>query len=658
MKEEKKDRRGEAKKSKKKPTWSERDRFVNPYHFVSAAFAGKESVDIAKRQEELHTGVLDCRLVVKTPLAILSTEYREENDHKIYSYNQDQNGKPFIQAGSLRGVIRSVHETVTDSCFSTAKVDEIITSRSNHAFWPGVLLKGRNGKWKLFPAERYLIKVEEYAPFQKDKGACMTLKKEELLKIGFGTKVYFKPVLSDEEKDAASEAKGYSVKNYIKEMKLECEAFNWKEGYLYLGEPISGKHFESVFCISKKTPIDVPDLKGAMERLGETVSVYQNAKVNKKLGEQFMDHHGYPGYKKALENGVIPVWYSSNKMAKGSPVYLSMACLGRMAYETNMGKLLNKKAPCTSRNQLCSSCALFGMASEEKLGSRVRFTDASAIHWSENSLEKGVTLRELSSPQSSYLPFYTKKPKDVVNWSYDNGIEILGRKYYWHSESDYYKEVEFNGEKQNVERNNRNITVDLIKPKTSFSFRVYYDQITARELEGLIWTLTLGENQKDGKLCHKLGHGKPMGLGSVKILVDKKTERAYRNGYQLKETVYGQVENPFAKQNAGVCEELLKVLNMDTVKKWKVEYPRVIPSKKVSTELENVKQDKKKLENVFASHQWFSANYKLGTKKIYNPFPTLDYTDLSMKSLVVTSLKNSKQKEEKNTNRDADGKRG
>lgn len=404
------------------------DSFVNPYNFVRVSFKDKKKKE-TKPEDKLHTGVLECRLITKTPLAIPDPEKKDEEKvdnsdgnepgkHNIYPFFRYRDGIPVIPGSSLRGVIRSVYETATDSCFSTAKEDSII-----------------------------------------------------------------------------------------------------------------------------------------------------------------------------------------GKRGKGS---------------------------CRLRSDLCKACALFGFASGEKAGSKIRITDARAADYKKEQIEEKVTLRELASPKESYLLFYTRSKQEGKMPDYDHGAEPRGRKYYWHSESEYYKVIEDNGEKKVLgEMKNgktiRNATMDLIKPNVTFKFRIYYDGITDTQLEELLWVLTFGENKDDSRLCHKLGHGKPLGLGSVKIVVDGKAERSFPNDYSIAYEKVEGIKNPFNEKDAQY-KDLMKIVNMDTVKEFAVEYPRVVPSPEYSKIL---KENNRSTfgENEFASHQWFRKNKK--------PLPEIADDELTMPSLVI-----------------------
>lgn len=134
-----------------------------------------------------------------------------------------------------------------------------------------------------------------------------------------------------------------------------------------------------------------------------------------------------------------------------------------------------------------------------------------------------------------------KEPKDAeLMWTYDTAFNwskqgkikpepipfyepsIKGRKFYWHHNQHCCLEDFLDRDGPNK----MNATVRLLKPCAQeakngspdyrFFFTVYFDRLTHDELEKLIATLRLG-----GKGYHSIGHGKPLGMGSAKIVVDK-----------------------------------------------------------------------------------------------------------------------------------------
>ena len=150
---------------------STREKFVNPYTFVPVDFEKKETKDInavVSEASELLTGMMKCTIYAKTPLAIpdISSE-NIENEHSSYSFESTPDGQYIIPASSLRGPIRSVYETATNSCFSTLKENTLLTARSSEALKAGLLMN-ENGEWKLYEATRYMLRFYEKGKFQKE----------------------------------------------------------------------------------------------------------------------------------------------------------------------------------------------------------------------------------------------------------------------------------------------------------------------------------------------------------------------------------------------------------------------------------------------------------------------------------------------------------
>lgn len=289
-------------------------------------------------------------------------------------------------------------------------------------------------------------------------------------------------------------------------------------------------HTGILYCaLRTKTPLAVPDS-------GEKIS-----------DDKIENHKHYPFFRYGKGSLVIP---GSTLRGAIRSMYEAVtdSCFSTARYDLER---FGQKKPCDSE-KLCKACTLFGMTSQNfKSGSRIRITDAELC--SEGKTEE-VTLRELMSPHASYIPFYYKDEK------------IRGRKFYWHSaNNEYYKKAE---------KTETNATMELLASGEEFKFQIYYDQITTEQLKELIWTLTLGENEKEGNLCYKLGHGKAVGLGSVKIFLESSEERTFildEGKYTIKKESFGKnVTNPFSDSSR--INEILRISNFDTIKE-KVEYP-------------------------------------------------------------------------------------
>lgn len=589
-------------------------KFINPYNFISVGQQGNRKK--GNTDQKKLTGKLTCRLYTKTPLAILDTNKKHVDGKKHPSYPFFKiEEKPMIPGSSIRGMLRSYYETLTDSCFVTLSENESLTVRTpvNQPFSPGVLMKNQEGNWSLYKAVRGSLKVV--------KADCIVdlCEKERVIKkdgVTYQNGDFVKAKFNSVPKQ---NRKGKNVTVTYGE--LLGKADDRSNYVLYVGEHIGNKKNESIFQIKEKEKVDPELLEKAFNGLKNTVAYYQDPAINRNLGKGPKDHSGYANFKTAEKKGVIPLWYKR----EGGKLYLSMACIGRKAFNNTVGDLVGKnRTPCTNRDALCPACRLFGTARGDAFGSRIRVADA----WGEKvTLTKNkVDLKELGSPRVGYLQFYAKNGK-----TYDaEDANILGRKYYWHipeaaEKSTIYEETD---KEKNTERNS---SCELAMPGSEFSFDVYYDGITEEQLEELIWVISLGDNRKDSSHCQKLGHGKPIGLGSVKIVVESNTRRIFdETGYQNVTEKLGSVQQDMPSGiQTSIWEQMRVISNFEFMRGMEVRYPYI-------SDEDDLAEGNKLKENVQANHVWFSEN-KAGRKG--GPAPLL------LKPLASVSKHNCKNGE-------------
>lgn len=575
--------------------------FVNPYNFVSVDWSDIERKDIVERVGEL-TGVMSCKLYTRSPIAIPDTvSVKEDSDqHKTYSFMRTVDNKLMIPGSSLRGVLRSVYETASDSCFVTSDIKQIATRRSGmRQFGKAYLLSYTDNGWQLKKAERYLIIIDDdrYKPFRKPEFRdYVRWRDSDLRRHKYGEKIQFDPG------EVYINKNGIEVGTVVKEISDE----GTETGYLYLGEAApkeakasTNKHFESIFVeVRGEKPIPISDMQ--IDRLKEIYKQYNDPALNRCLTENHPNY--YKGVIECIEaKKTIPVWYNVQHDN------VSLASIGRIAYQKTMGDMLGVKRPCIERNSLCKACSLFGMAKDEgKVGSRVRVTDA--VSCGDNTIIPEVTLKELSSPHISYTPFYLDV-KDGAFPSYDTeGATLRGRKYYWHDLHRNYA---------TSEKTKRNATMDLAdgvksENRNVFEFKIYFNNITQDELEELKWVITLGENNVNSNKCHKIGHGKPIGLGSVKITIEDITLRKFDivNGTYRNIQASLNIENyknikEFDKVS---CRELQVITDLLSV--TGVSYPFI--------------EDAVPNVNSTASHQWFRENWSGENSRIDQKWQIID----------------------------------
>lgn len=101
--------------------------FHNPYNFVPAPPRNTGDSDLGDQQPvdqdaflgNRYSGSIHVKMVAKTPLLSPDTERAQEsaNGHKTFPLRMGADGKPLIPASSVRGMLRSAYESVTNSRF-------------------------------------------------------------------------------------------------------------------------------------------------------------------------------------------------------------------------------------------------------------------------------------------------------------------------------------------------------------------------------------------------------------------------------------------------------------------------------------------------------------------------------------------------------------
>ena len=183
------------------------------------------------------------------------------------------------------------------------------------------------------------------------------------------------------------------------------------------------------------------------------------------------------------------------------------------------------------------------------MASRLRFTDTEVFENVEFDVPRFIPV--LGTPKYSSTEFYLKKPIDdskAAMWNYDyytvnkegdKGIEKLvtyeaelkGRKVYWQG-ADKLKNERNIDEQKLFEKGNQsktgknNIKIRsagrALMPGAKTKFKVYFEDISEEELAALLYSLTLGN-----ECNHRIGRGKPYGMGAVKVNIEKLNLRTY-----------------------------------------------------------------------------------------------------------------------------------
>lgn len=128
--------------------------FHNPYNFIPALPRNTKDPDLGDHVPvdqnvflpDRYSGWIRVRMTAKTPLLVPDTEREQENPngHKTFPLRCDPEGKPLIPASSVRGMLRSAYEAVTNSRFGRF-------SREQHGDRLAFRMEAREGL-RLIPA--------------------------------------------------------------------------------------------------------------------------------------------------------------------------------------------------------------------------------------------------------------------------------------------------------------------------------------------------------------------------------------------------------------------------------------------------------------------------------------------------------------------------
>lgn len=523
---------------------------INPYTFVpfygdsfNEAPARKPLAEYYPESRTLKSGWIDVALYTKSEVIVPDgTNYTEKNEHKTYSFFRLPDGTPAIPGSALRGMLRSMYEAASNSCFPFLLKDSKtpISQRTPlyGAFKDRGLLEysSKDNRWRLYRTKAYRKKTiankvkagtflcddgishktGDYIDFSVNK----TLDGETQIILGHGNrKGYLQfniPVVKTRKNKITGEYEDAPYNVVVLERgELEHE---WPSG---------------------KSPKDCDAYRSAYGSIYDTA---KNAKPEQStLGDLKTILKGI----EAGKDGMIPVYYFRVER-DGEPIYyLSGAAAGRVQQKRKWSDIMGAHSPCKSLDALCPACALFGTTSGNGTKGHIRITDARAKG---NPAVQKHTLSILGEPRPSSFEFYLRRPTtDAVYWNFDYyGIRKKdeysknertvysdlseatprGRKFYWHSKQapDLLPK----------DAGKMNSTMEAVGTGAEFRFRVYFDRISEEQLKDLLWLISLGENRVDGTHQYKLGHAKPLGYGSVKLVATDCAVRELAEDYSLK----------------------------------------------------------------------------------------------------------------------------
>jgi len=178
--------------------------------------------------------------------------------------------------------------------------------------------------------------------------------------------------------------------------------------------------------------------------------------------------------------------------------------------------------------------ALFGV--EDKWASRIYFEDALITNGQKDIYLDETSPQILSSPKPTTFQHYLEQSKGIFternnlkHWG-SREAHIRGYKLYWHRntpDNPKGSNGKYSWNEGKIKNDKQHTVIKPIRKGVKFRSRIVFENLTKEELGALLFILDLPKN-----CFHKLGMGKPLGLGTVQItpylyLIDR--ERRYKS---------------------------------------------------------------------------------------------------------------------------------
>ncbi|AEE14461.1 protein of unknown function DUF324 [Thermodesulfobium narugense DSM 14796] len=449
-----------------------------PYNFIPLNECVVKAQDIPefnKYHKDRYSGYIDLLITTKTPVYIR----RDKEESEFFSI---KDGKPIIPGSSLRGMSRTLVEIVSF------------------------------GKFVLFDKDKRLY-------YRDVAGKRSTLKDIYSSKIN-NDKIKAGYLIYDKGKYKIIPASYDRFKDTSKKFMIEIDNNDYK---VWSGG-MQGKRknwiVKSISNSGDFIKLSENDLKDYKNDTNRNIPEYYDILKMAKDKEVTLSNNE----KVELPNGV-PVFYveyedknRNKKLAFGHTGFF------RLPYDLTIGAHVSENLK--SDDIIDFTEAIFGK--ESKWASRVFFEDAVLDEGQSDIFMEETSPKILASPKPTAFQLYLEQPEEentdlnkLKHWD-DKDALIRGYKLYWHRNTPDDSTEKYSWSEGKAINDTQHTTVKPIKKNVKFKSRIRFENLTKEELGTLLFVLDLPEN-----CCHKIGMGKPLGLGSIEIkpslfIIDRK----------------------------------------------------------------------------------------------------------------------------------------
>jgi CRISPR-associated protein (TIGR03986 family) len=548
--------------------------FHNPYNFIPAPPRKDDHPDLGDHHPVGHgtyhadrwSGRIAVALTLKTPLLIPDAGRATGDEHKTYPLRVDAAGKPDLPPTSIKGMLRSAYEAVTNSRLAIfEKHGERLAYRMPAKIGPipARVEKTDAGLYLRLMATDLLGYAAKLPRYQKhgqplDKGASQVALKYEQSRT------------LPKHQDAVwvmVDAKGKVTQIREREMGETSPGMEWQRGWACItGANISGKEYERIFL---EDPSDrmIPVTDEMRLLWGQLIKNYQEVhqKDLEKRREKKQSPDAYFGREPRKTAWSRHVYEAQElTLGEGTLCYVEMVenqvnallpvSISRRLYDLPPVMLLDDRLkPAVSIQSLSPADRVFGWVCQGKpspKNAKVAYKGnlrISAVQCLSNKAIEpfhglGLPLAILGQPKPEQTRFYIASDHhgsplepgiDKAEGYQDHSKTIRGRKVYPHHRAlveDYWENPTEENSAHEYRRlpatdekicddQNRSI-LGWVKPQTKFVFSIDITNLSDVELGALLWLLALPSEH-----YHRLGGGKPLGFGSIRLDIDwDKTE--------------------------------------------------------------------------------------------------------------------------------------
>jgi CRISPR-associated protein (TIGR03986 family) len=506
---------------------------------------------------DTHHGWIDLTIETLTPLFIRGPVQHDEQggwDQREARLRPDPwttlDGRPVIPGSSLRGMLRTLTEILTYAKLTpvndakpfyrtvagkiAGKADRITKAYGNRlvrgdAKPDGGFLRHHDGAWSVQPAEAVLRVSHELLARRWPKFAYPPQPRGDTYKPRWPT--------DDGLQYQACWVRRHGTTRRVADICLGArpDGGEWLAGTLVLTGTAPNKKAEFVFLTPTRTapPVEVPE--AVWERF------HDDDQLTQWQERAFPPDQPTPGARPAaghLADGE-PVFFVHGP--EGTVEFLGRAGMFRFPYDRSLHDLTPEEL---REGPLDLAEAIFGYVPggggpRMAVKGRVFVEDAVAADTPGGWFEQELVPRILSSPKPTTFSHYlTQDGRQGVDrrTTYLRGDDttVRGHKLYWHRWDDHDGLAVVAETDQARLREELRVGTDtqhtLIRPVragVAFTGRVRFENLSDVELGALLASVGLPEG-----CAHKLGMGKPLGLGSVHLtprlqLIDRR--RRYRS---------------------------------------------------------------------------------------------------------------------------------